>query len=317
MENIQNQELKYFETYQIKNSDLEEISRGIENIAESNLFEDGILDEIRFVTYDSKKLYVFTRGHHATNENFSVEEITSSMKNGFRIFAIHHSGFIGKKQSDYRGAKAWLLCDEIETTAVYAKKFPNENILYEPDMPQPKEILDVVSMAPKDPYEKIQKGKFNYLTDVMFHEVAHIEHRRLENWQEGEEKTEVFPSGQQKESFLSAIRKTKIFPQEIISLIIENIDKRTIEEMYAMLVDREAAKRYDVQKFEDENAHFQKMITDLQNKNSNQEVFTQFQERLQFPHVTGRLLVRILEDQFSDFHDRKKNIRSILEKVSK
>jgi len=315
--NIIEQEAKYFEFYEVKEGDLEALQQGIDTLAESKLIEEGILDDIRFVTYDSKYFYVFTNGRHAANEKFAVEEIPSSSKTGFKIFKIMHSGFVGKIKEDYRGARAWLLCDEIETTSVNAKKFPNENVLYEPDLPQPKEILDVISMAPIEPYNRIQQGRYNYLTDVIFHEAGHIEHRRLKNWQEGQEPSEEFHSEEQKEKFLSIIRQTKIFPAWITNLIIENVGKYAINEMYPMLIDREGAKRYDIQKFYNENIEFQKILADIRDKSKNQEVVERLKKLLKSGHTTGRLLVRVLEEQFPDFSDRKKFVRSVLERTPK
>jgi hypothetical protein len=136
-ENILESEAKYFEHYEVKSSDLEALQQGIDTVANSQLFEEGVLDNIRFVTYDSKSLYIFTRGDHAANETFTVEEIPSTSKTGFKIFKTTHGGFIGRDKEDYRGARAWLLCDEIETTAVNARKFPNPNILYQPGFSLP------------------------------------------------------------------------------------------------------------------------------------------------------------------------------------
>lgn len=315
-ENMQEQEQKYFENYEAKEADLETLQQGIDTLVESKMLEEGILDDIRFVTYDSKYLFIFTKGQHVTNEKFVVEKAPSSSKTGFKRFKVAHSGFVGKNQEDYRGAWAWLLCDEIETTSIDAKKFPNENILYQPDLPQPKKIIDVISIPPSEPYDKIQKGRFNYLTDVIFHEAGHIEHRRLKNWQEGEEAVETFPSIEQKEEFLSVVHKTKIFSEWITNLIIENIGEGAVDEMYAMLIDREAAKRYDMSKFNGENYTFQKTLADIQNEPTNQELVDRFKKSLESGHITGRLLVRILEEQFPDFNERKKFLRSVLERKS-
>jgi hypothetical protein len=313
-ENILESEAKYFENYEVKSRDLEVLQQGIDTVANSQLLEEEVLDNIRFVTYDSKSLYVFTRGEHATNESFTVEEMPSTSKTGFRIFKTSHSGFIGRDKEDYRGARAWLLCNEIETTAVNARKFPNPNILYQPELPQPTEILDVVSMAPEEPYNKIQKGAFNYLTDVVFHEAGHIEHRRLENWQEGEGIIETFPSKEQKKEFFSVVEQTRVFPQWIVSQIIENTTKGAINELYPMVIDQEAAKRYDTKKFNDENAAFQSMLTDLQDESTNPEYAEWFKNSLGWNHTTGRLLVRVLEDYFPDFGERKRFVRPVLER---
>jgi len=316
-ENTLESEAKYFESYEAKPSDLETLRQGIDTVVDSKLLEEEVLDNIRVVTYDSKSLYIFTRGEHAANESFVVEEIPSTGKTGFKIFKTTHRGLIGRDKENYGYARAWLLCEEIETTAVNARKFPNENILYQPELPQPTEILDVVSVPPEEPYNKIQKGWYNYLTDVVFHETGHIEQRRLDNWQIGEEKVETFPSEEQKKKFFSVIGQTRIFPQWMVSQIIGNTTNGAIDEMYPMLIDREAAKRYDKTKFDNENASFQDMLTNLQDESTNPEYTEWFKNSLMWKHTTGRLLVRVLEEQFPDFGERKQFVRSVLERKSK
>lgn len=298
--------------YEVQSSDLETLAQGIDLLYESGLIEEGILDDMRFATYDSKYLYVFTRGQHSTNDRFVVEEVHSSSKTGFKIFKIRHRGFIGGKEKDYFGARSWLLCDEIETTS-NDRKFPNGNVVFQPDLPQPREILNVVSMAPVGPWnEFFNEEGYKYLTDIVFHEAGHIEHRRLENWQEGEGRIVEFPSEDQRKIFLSTIRQTKIFPSWITELIILNIGRIAIAEMYAMLIDREGAKRYDAQKFDSDNARFQRKIAYIQDNSADQENIDWFKRSLESGHTTGRLLVRILEEQFPDFLERKKFVRSVL-----
>lgn len=92
------QELSYFETYEATESDLKILEEGIDKLVESQLVEEEILNDIRFVTYDSKYLYIYTRGKHQTTENFSVEEIPSSSKTGFKIFKIPHLVLLEKKK---------------------------------------------------------------------------------------------------------------------------------------------------------------------------------------------------------------------------
>jgi hypothetical protein len=87
-------------------------------------------------------------------------------------------------------------------------------------------------MSPEEPYNRIQYGAYNYLTDVIFHEAGHIEHRRLENWQIGDGIIETFPSEEQKEKFFSVVRQTKIFPKWITDQVIENTTTGAISEMY-------------------------------------------------------------------------------------
>lgn len=314
---IAQQEAKYFETYEAKQGDLVALQQGIDTLVESGLIKEEVLEEIRFVTFDSNSLYVFTRGEHVSNDRFNVEEIPCSSKMGFRLFRIRHSGFIGRNRDDYRGARAWLLCDEIETTSVNAKKFPNENVLYQPELPQPAEILDVVSMAPFEPYSRIHQGRCNYLTDVIFHEAGHIEHRRLDDWQQGEEPIAGFPSEEQRTGFLAVIRRTRMLPQWVTDLVVENAGKLAVGEMYAMLIDGEGAKRYDIQMLDRRSREFESRLADIESQSTDQGFVGRFRQSLESEHTTGQLLVRILEEQFPDYAERKSFVRSVLERRSR
>lgn len=303
----------YFENYEIKASDLETLGQDIDQLADSRLVEDGVLQELRFVTYDSKYLYVFTRGEHASNDRFQVEELPSTSTSGLRIFKIPNPGIYGKKKADYRGARSWLLCDEIETTAVGAQKFPNENRLYQPGLPQPERILDVVSMAPFEGFSKAKKKNCNYKTDVVFHEAGHIEHRRIQDWQIGDDFTGTFPSEAQKKQFLSVVQATNLFPEAIKALVLPHINHGAISEMYAMLIDREGAKLYDPIKYETEHAQHLTLMNTLASDSVDEMVCEEFTSSLQGEHYTGRLLVRILEDRFPDFTERKQFVRECLD----
>lgn len=303
-ENIVSKPERRFESYEIKKDDLETLQQDVDVLAESELIEKEILEDTRFVTFDSKNLYVITKGEHVGNGEFSVEEISSSSRGGFNAFVIPHRGFIGKSESDYRGARAWLLCDELETTAVNAKKFPNENVLYQPELPQPKEILDVVSMSPAGPYSEIQQGRYNYLTDIIFHEAGHIEYRRTRNWQEEEGLIGEFPSNKQREMFLSAILSTKKLPHQFLDYIIEYINKRSIEEMYPMVIDREAARRYDSRRFNANNDELRMLL----------DRFKRSGELSSDGHTVGRFLALILEEQFSDFPERKEFVQLVFDR---
>jgi hypothetical protein len=169
-------------------------------------------------------------------------------------------------------------------------------------------------MSPEEPYNRIQYGAYNYLTDVIFHEAGHIEHRRLENWQIGDGIIETFPSEEQKEKFFSVVRQTKIFPKWITDQVIENTTTGAISEMYPMLIDREACKQYDQKRFEQENSEFQRMLANLQDESTNPNWVEWFKNSLGWHHTTGRLLARVLEDHFPDFGERKRFIRSVLER---
>lgn len=304
-----------FENYEIQRGDLETLAHDIDALAESELLEEGILDELRFVTYDSQYLYVFTRGEHRSNEAFTVEELPNRSKTGFRTFKIPNPGTYGKKTEDYRGARASLYCDELESTAV--------------DKPEGS-ALPVVSMAPFGPYQKLQKKGSNYITDVVFHEAGHIEHGDFEAGHRGEADP-PFPTEEQKMKFLSAIQSSKLFPEWMKAKLIKKMSEEepreeemeygyeetifgTICEMYAMLIDREGKKRYDVVGFTREDTKFSSMMQDLWIDPPDPEELGKFEASLRWAHPIARLLVRVLEEQFPDFKERKKFLRSVLDR---
>lgn len=84
--------------------------------------------------------------------------------------------------------------------------------------------------------------------------------------------------------------------------------------MYAILIDREATKRYDPKKFEQENVKYQKILTILKNQNiKNEKVKKLLEKLLNSSHSVGLALVLILEEQFPDFRERKEFVCSVIE----
>jgi hypothetical protein len=306
-------EAGYFENYQIQPGDLETLGRDIDELVESELVDASVLDEVRYVTHDSGFLYVFTRGQHEPNDRFKVEELPSASTTGFKIFKIPHSGFIGKKREDYIGATAWLLCDEVESTAVNARKFPNENVLYQPELSQPDHVLDVISISPFTAYKKAQTGPYNYKTDMVFHEAGHIEQRRFENWQIGEPNISIFPTGAQREKFLAGLRRAICFPSGLTDELAPELTVRAIAEMYAMLIDREGAKHFDPVHYGVQGTRDKALAVQIQGQ-SLQELFGKKGKTWPpGPHFIGALLVSMLESVFPDFADRKKFVRDCLD----
>jgi hypothetical protein len=55
-------------------------------------------------------------------------------------------------------------------------------------------------------------------------------------------------------------------------------------------------------------------LTNLQHESANPKDIEEFKNSLQWGHATGRLLVRVLEEQFSDFGERKQFVKSVLER---
>lgn len=298
----------YFKSYKIKENDLVELGEGINILYKSGLVNPKIIKNIQFVTYDSEHFYVFTTGSYKSKENIEVNKIKSTNKS-FKIFKIKNPKNLGRSKNDYRGARAWLLSSEIEETADRIEKFPNENILYEPEKLQPKMILDIISIPPVEPYKKIQKNKFNYLTDLIFHEAGHIEHRRLRNWKGKDSSKHTFPSDEQKNKFLSLINSSNILPKKITNTLIKNINKNSISELYTIMIDHEAAKRYDAHRHRvnNKNIEINSLIKEI---NANQK--KEKRGRMDDKYIYAKLLLKILEKSFPNFDKRKEFMNSIL-----
>ncbi len=62
---------------------MKSLCQGIDTVAKSNLIEARVLDNIRFVTHDSKNFYIFTRGEHTSNNKFKVKEIIAHLQSEF------------------------------------------------------------------------------------------------------------------------------------------------------------------------------------------------------------------------------------------
>lgn len=303
----------YFEGYEVSNEDLQVLCQSVDKLASSGLVEEQVLDEIRFVTYDSKYLYVFTQGEHASNERFQVEELPCASSTGLRLFKIPHSGSLEKDKADYTGATAWFLRDEVETTAVSAKKFPNRNTLDQPDLPQPEMILDVVQIPPIEAYRKKDREGHNYLTDMVFHEAGHIEHRRLQDWQLGAENIGEFPSEVQRNRFLSVVRESSMLPDAHKDFVVQHINRGGLSEMVAILIDSEAAQHEDPVKSQTRKTKFRRWMDMLSGDSVDEAMLADFQGNVESRHGMGRLLVHILEDRFPDFAERKQFVRDCLD----
>lgn len=312
---IQNEtDNEWYERYEIRPEDLTTLLVDIDTVYTSGLIERTVLDELRFVTYDAQYLYICTRGAHVSNDHFEAEELPSSSGNGFRVFKVEHHGIIGNDARDYRGAVSWFLCDELETTAQNAKKRPNANRIYQPELPQPEYILDVVSIAPVNAYTTIHQGRFNYLTDAVFHEAGHIEERGVIDWREGDPVDE-FPSQEQRELFLKAVQSTHLLPEWVFKILIEHVNVSSVSEMYAMLIDREAARRYDhTRALADDHTH-QTWRSTLTEQRGDTHTIAALSEYLSDGHQTGRLLVHMLEERFPNFEERKTFVQSVLRPV--
>lgn len=136
----------------------------------------------------------------------------------------------------------------------------------------------------------------------------------MEDWRVGDGLREDFGSDQKRKEFESVIRKTGILPEWFVDLIMENLSRGAITEMYPMVIDREAAKRYDEEKFDRDNKRFQKIFGSV-NSGVDPEMLDWIKSSIKTDrHFTGRMLVFILEEQFPDFIERKKFIRLVLGK---
>lgn len=292
---------RFFENYEISDVDLEELGKDIDIVAESGLIEKSLIDEMRIVTFDSNFLYVFTRGNHVSTRRFNVEEMAHPNKNGFKIYKIRHSGFIGRRKEDYIGAQAGILCDEIETTAVNAKRYralfrdrridPHTSVI---------ELLYTARIPPKDSFDMIHAGKFDYLTDGVFHEIGHNEQYQLEESGKRDDPDKIFPTIEQARKFMLVIERNKIFPQSVTQAIMRLCDAPSLREMYTMLIDREAQRRYRPNDHSHKEKEWGKGVPLLKDITHPDKI-----------HARGRALVRILEEEFPDYNKRKEFVLSV------
>lgn len=261
----------------MREDDLVVIAKELDILVGSGLFLDKVFEKIRFVTFDSENLFIFTRGQHFSTTSYVVKELLSGSAKGFHLFKIKHDGSIGKDEKDYQGGRAWFLRPELEETVSDQEKF--FNMFGDPSL-----ILDVVKITPPSRFIEINQDKWNYLTDVVFHEVGHIEHRRVIDWRPGRIKTEYFLTPDKEQEFKGLISD---------QFAKDHLDEESFSEMYPIMIDMEAAKRYCPE-------HLAKLRENLSEYKADSK------------HVIGRRLAWSLEETIPDFHTRKQKVIELL-----
>lgn len=308
---------KEFE-YKIQAEDLNVLIESADNLFDSTLLDPTTLRSLRIITFDSKNFYIITQGEHRSTEKYKVEELKLNTKsrNNFRIYKINHKGWIGDYR--YRGATAWFEHEAIISTAVVTEEelVPNPKITKEKN-----KILKTILIPPYGPYEEIHQGRFDYQTSTVFHEAGHIEEMLIRDWpNEGE--IPSFPSEKQKEDFINLIRNSSLassLPREVVNNLVDNIDRATIGEMYATLVEREAERRFNPERIEREDEEFDKKLEEflksLENDNG-ERPNNKLKEVMESAHKKGYLLARILEKEIPDYIERKIRLQRLMRESS-
>ncbi|MDP2676426.1 MAG: hypothetical protein Q8O83_01950 [bacterium] len=269
-ENFGETEEAYFKSYEMGEDDKEVLLESAKTLFSLGVLGKETLDDLRIASFDSKNFYVITKGEHQSTDEFKVEDASQNEKD-FHIYCIGHGKNFRKR--DYAGAGAWYEVPELEETALNAKKVPNPKVLENKE-----KILKAILIPPKEVFERIHGSRFEYDTDLVFHEAGHIEEMLLRDWpNEGE--IPAFPSEKQRREFMKTLD------------ITQDIDRATIGEMYAMMIDREAKRQLGFEHI-DMDDEAQKMIDSS--------------------HKKGYLLAKALEEKYPDFIERKKWIQSLM-----
>lgn len=294
-----------FECYQIRDCDFQSLFFSIDQVVQSGMICDLVLNMIRFVTFDSLCYYIVTRGEHVSTDRFEVRELPTTSHTGFRLFQIEHDGSIGTDKWDYKTACSWLLAAEIETTAVGECTFPNENFFCQPDLDQPEEILWVVNISCLTPFRWIHKNRYAHMTSVVFHEAAHIQHRMLRDWRHSDTSQYfVFPSVDQYYLFYRLLECSATLPVKALFMIRDHAPIKTINELYAMLIQYEAEKRYVPRLYKKKRTDYHALLKELEDIACSEEKQAEFLERIADKYFAAHLLVCLLEDLLPDFRVR-------------
>jgi hypothetical protein len=118
-----------------------------------------------------------------------------------------------------------------------------------------------------------------------------------------------FPSSDKQTEFAEMIRKSNFLPAEIIDLIIQRIDRATIGEMYAFLVDREAKRKYRPERISSEDQELTNRISSL----TPSDLVRVIEEYLNSAHRKGFILAVMLEQLIPDYNQRKEWLKHLME----
>lgn len=283
-------------SYKVSPLDLETIIQGLCDLRACRLVQSCVFDHLRVVTYDQRFLYIITQGVHTSTSRVHVAQDTRVVHAQWKVWYMVHDGTIGQTLEDYRGASAWMLCEKIETTAVGAKRFPNGHYATARGRGEPANILDVIEMSPPGAFMQYHRSTYDYLCDVIAHELGHIDHRRVRAWQRTHgyqfslthEGFDAFEKLVTSSSFHGPIDPRKVLRQCI----------NAVWEMYAMTVDQEAKRRFRHKRWQEEH----KSMTTARKRQLVQEGS---------PHSVGTYLAHLLIDAIPLYSDRMGFLRSI------
>lgn len=310
---LKTDDVHFFETYQIRPEDLATLQDGYDMVVDSGLVDVSIFDDLRIVTYDSNYFYILTKGEHVSQHGFIVENKETTNKSGFKLFSIPHHGSIGRKRDDYQTARAWICFDEVEKTQIGGKKFP----LFLQDR-KLHSVLSAVFIPAKTAYIKRHRGEdmFPYFEDCIVHEVGHIERRLLDL---GDDKPPpAFPSPEQEKRFRDMVETNQKFHVWVKNMILRLISEDSLHEMYAIMIEREAKKRYHPDFISKKDSELAIVLSQLhpfeESKENARNVWalSVVNNFFRESHVNGELLVHVLEEQFPDFAERKAFVQSVL-----
>jgi len=283
-------------SYKLKQIDLDRIIEGAHKMVDSNLVDGETLRGLRIITFDSDYVYVCTNGEHASVLDCEVEQITSVDDYGFKVYKIKHTEELGRKNSDYKGGTALICTKEVFDTAVDKDTFVKAGG-YE----TPKTIF----IPPSVKFNQLHKGKYDYDSDLIFHETAHVEEMSIYDWPNDRE-VPSFPSEEKINDFEGKVRSCKGIHRDVIDVVLGHLDRATTGEMYAITIERAAKNMYVPDKLV---LHDKDIATDI----ASVAGFSKLSAKvLNSSHRKASILSLALEEVIPDFHERKQWLQSLL-----
>lgn len=293
-----------FSKYEMRPSDKESLVQSADALIDAGLHDEETLNGLCIMSYDHDSLYLLTRGEHQSTEKYSVEEISIQSRNGFRLHKFQSPNY-ATSEDDYRGATAWYEDPSIFETAVNPVLVANPKIL---EREKKNNIMKVIVIPPEAPFQAIHGDTYDYRSECVFHETAHIEEMGIRDWPNKGE-IPAFPSKEQFEQFAQVIRSASFFPEYITEQILAGIDRFTLGELYAAVVDREAQRLYHSEAIEKKDEALLQRITDGTLDRLTEEDLARL---LESPHKKGGWLAMILEKKFHDFRERKQFLQELM-----
>lgn len=288
-------------SYEMSEADLQELVDGVQTVEESGFFTDEVIRNIRYVSFDSTHYYVITRGEHISTEKHHVEKSETTPK-GWNVFKIEHRESLGDRREDYRGGCAGILANGIESTAHNVMLFPDERSQYSSEYP-PASLMTVQIPAPT-PYNSIHRGEYDVLCDLLFHEAAHRQQERCIDWKPGVQ-NRYFRSEEEYEKFKRVVEASNKLTENDRKLLFEHI-RGGLQEMYALMISREAKKRYNPSLYAQESTTIEGLFDTERNRD------VEARSIFEVSHFSGYVLVSILEDTYPDFSERKMFVESLM-----